>query len=76
MEESMSAFPFRKLIHDKYDTLNVMMFIEFKEVCSFMFAVNKATRTFLQTNSITIRNGYVNDGLIDYEFFGDFGHYD
>ena len=54
MEESVSAFPFRKLIHDKYDTLNIMMFVEFKEVCSFMFAVNKATRTFLETNSITI----------------------
>ncbi len=67
MEESVSVFPFRKLKHDKYNTLNVIMFVEFNEACSFMFAVNKATRTFLETYSSTIRNGYINDGLIEYE---------
>ncbi len=32
-----------------------------------MFALNKDTRSFLETNSITIRNGFINDGLIPYK---------
>jgi hypothetical protein len=32
-----------------------------------MFGVNRAARTFLEEESTTIRNGFVNDGLIDYQ---------
>ena len=32
-----------------------------------MFSVNKETRSFIQTNLIAVRNGYINGGLIEYE---------
>jgi len=66
--ESMSAFPFRKLRYEAYLILDVMMYIEHQEVYNFMFALNKETRKFLQQNFITVRNGFVNEGLIDHEF--------
>jgi hypothetical protein len=48
MVESVSgAFPFPKLRYDKYITLDVLMFVDHPEAYEFMFAVNKATRTFL-----------------------------
>ena len=33
-----------------------------------MFSLTKESRAFLQSNSITIDNGFVNEGLIDYHF--------
>ncbi len=68
MEESVSAFPFKKLIYDKFLTLEVMMFIDHQESYKFMFSVNKPMRIFFQQNIMTIQNGFINDGLIDYEF--------
>ena len=76
MDESVSAFPFHKLRYHKYLTLDVMMHVEFKEACSFMFGCSKATRAFLESNSSTIRNGFINDGLIDYDFSGTFQDFD
>ena len=32
-----------------------------------MFTLNKEARKFLQDNFITVRNGFVNDGLITYQ---------
>jgi hypothetical protein len=68
MEESVRAFPFRKLRYNKFLTLEVMMFIDHPEAYKFMFSVNKAMRIFFQQNIMTIQNGFINDGLIDYEF--------
>ena len=33
-----------------------------------MFGCNQETRAFLQQNYVTVRNGFVNDGLIPYCF--------
>ena len=68
MEESVSDFPFIKLRHHKYLTLEVMMYVEHQQVFEFMFTYNKKARAFLQHNYLTIRNGFVNDGLIPYCF--------
>lgn len=34
-----------------------------------MFGVNKEGRNFIQNNFITIRNGFDNEGLIEFEIF-------
>ena len=74
MEQSVSMFPFPKLEADKYLTLEVLMFLEYDDACKFMLIVNKLARAFLETHSKTIRNGFINDGLIEYQF--SYGFYD
>jgi hypothetical protein len=80
MVESMSYFTFSKLRYEKYLTLDVMMHVEHHQVLQFMFACNKQARTFLQHNYITVRNEFVNNGLIPYCFDGEsdkqFYHYE
>ena len=71
MEESVSDFPISKLRHHKYLTLDVMMYVDHQQVFEFMFACNKKARAFLKHNYLTIRNGFVNDGLIRYCFDDD-----
>ena len=66
--ESTSAFPFRKLRYDIYLTLDVMMHVEQKDAYKFMFALNKEGRKFILDNFITVRNEFVNNGLIDFCF--------
>ena len=66
MVESMSDFPFHYLREDIYLTLEVMMYVERPELLKYMFAVNKASRSYIENNFITIRNGFVNEGLITY----------
>ena len=66
--DSVSNFPFSKLRYYKYLMLNVMMYVEHQQVLQFMFTCNKQARTFLLKNYITVRNGFVNDGLISYCF--------
>jgi hypothetical protein len=68
MEESVSDFPFSKLRHHKYLTLDVMMYVDHQQVFEFMFACNKKARAFLQHSYLTIRNGFINDGLIPYYY--------
>ena len=68
MVELPGCFPFRKLYHDKYLTLDVMMYVEPQDVLKFMFTVNKETRAYLTQNSSTIQNGFINGGLITYDF--------
>ena len=68
MAESVSGFPFFKLRYEKYLILDVMMYVEHQQVLQFMFTCNKQARTFLQQNYITVRNGFVNDGLTSYFF--------
>jgi hypothetical protein len=72
MVESVSAFPLSKLRYDKFLTLDVMMYLEYQEANTFMFAVNKEARLFLQNNFIIIRNGFLNDGLIIYRMENHF----
>jgi hypothetical protein len=64
MAESLSDFPFHKLGNNKYLAIEVMMYIDYQEVCKFMFAVNKETRSFIEQYFIAIRNGFTNEGLI------------
>ena len=80
MEKSVSDFPFSKLRHHKYLTLDVMMYVDHQQVFEFMFTCNKKARGFLQHNYLTIKNGFVNDGLIPYCYDDDsykkFYHYE
>ena len=75
MEESVTAFPFCKLRHYIYLTLEIMMYVEYKQACYFMFHANKGTRAYLENNASTIRNGFINDGLIVYEVEDKFLHF-
>jgi hypothetical protein len=68
MVESLGGFPFRKLINDKYLILDVMMFVDHQQILKFMYTCNKKTRAFLYNNYLTIRNGFINDGLIPFYF--------
>jgi len=67
MVESIINFPFRKMMYDRYLTLEVMKYVEHPEVLKFMFSVNKETRLFLKNNFIIVRNGFVNEGLIIFQ---------
>lgn len=64
--DSMSSFPFRKLLLDKYLTLYVLMNVDYTDALNFMFATNKDVRSFLITNFITLKNEFENNGLIEY----------
>ena len=75
MVESLSEFPFRKLRYDTLLTLDVMMYVDRADVQKFMFTLNKEARKFLQDNFITVRNGFVNDGLITYQIGYGFNDY-
>ena len=76
MEVSLNvAFPFPKLRYYAYVTLEVLMCVEHPKVYEFMFAVNKATRAFLEDNFIAIRNGFTNEGLITHDIYYCFDNY-
>ncbi len=66
MEESQTTFPFQKLRHDIYLTLEVMTYVEHPEVLKQMFEVNRESRSFIENHFIAIRNGFINAGLITY----------
>ena len=66
MVESQSDFPFHYLREDVYLTLEVMKYVESPEVLKYMFALNKASRSYIENYFITIRNEFVNEGLITY----------
>jgi hypothetical protein len=73
MVETATIFPFSKLRYDTYLVLDVMMHVEYQVAYKFMFTVNKEARSFLLNKFISIRNGFINDGLIAYEIKSDFG---
>jgi len=76
MEASLSTLPFQKLRYDKYLILEIMMYVDdYKEAWKFMFILNKASRTFLETNASTIYNGFNNEGLYDYDLNCNFISY-
>jgi hypothetical protein len=64
MEESSHTFPFSKLRHDIYLTLEVMMYVERSLAFEFMQAVNKDGRSFIEKQYLSIKNGFINEGLI------------
>lgn len=68
MVESLSAFPFPKLRHYKLLTLEMLLFIEKQDAINFMFFVNQAGRTFLEQYFKTIINGFINSGLVTFQF--------
>ncbi len=40
-------FPFRKLKHDTFLTLDVLMFVDYLDALIFMFKINKEARKYL-----------------------------
>ena len=64
--ESESAFPFRKLEFQKYLTVDILMYLDLQNAYNFMFTLNKKTRDFLHNDFITVRNSFVNEGLIEH----------
>jgi len=78
--ESPSDMLFHKLKHFTYLMLDVMMYIEFEDAYEFMFNINKKGREFLINNFTTVKNGFINEGLIDINFSNDpdeeFNNYD
>ena len=76
MKESVCGFLFRKLGHEKYLTIEVMMYVEYQKVCNFIFNVNKTSRNFLKVNAKAIKNECINNGLISYKFKCNFQDYE
>ena len=68
MESAGGAFPFRKLRYAKYLTLTVLMHVNHQEAFEFMFTLNREARTYILKNFIIVRNGFTNEGLIEYKF--------
>ena len=66
MEQTVTSFPFRQLRNDIYITLDVMMYVERSQALEFMQCVNKEARSFLCQHYISIKNGFINEGLIQY----------
>ena len=66
--EPFNAFLFPKLKNDKYLILNILMYLDYKDALNFIFFINKDSRTFQLTNFITLKNEFINEGLIDYQF--------
>jgi hypothetical protein len=74
MEEGFQTFPFSKLRHDIYLTLEVMMYVERSQALEFMHAVSKEGRSYLEHQYFSVKNGFINEGLIvhdlDFSFTG------
>ena len=51
------------------------MYVKHLKSLKFMFLVNKETRAFLKNNMMTIRNGFMNEGLIELKFKNDYNFY-
>ena len=76
MEKTVTSFPFHKLRHEKYLTLDVMMYVERSKALEFIFYVNKEARAFLHQHFISIQNGFINEGLIFYDLSCNFNGYE
>lgn len=57
---------FRRLVIDKYLTLEVLKFIKLEDAFKFMSTINKHARTFILTNYDTLKNEFINNGLIEH----------
>ena len=69
VESERGIFPFPKLKYSTFDTVEVLMHVEYEKACKFIFAVNKAARIFLQQNILAIRNGFSNEGLFYHKLY-------
>lgn len=69
--ESAGDFPLRILRDYIYLTLDVMMYVEHENAYEFMFKINKEGRKFIINNFITMKNEFINEGLIDLVFDND-----
>ena len=69
---STNMFPFSKLRHDVFLTLEVLLYVERAHALEFIFGVNKETRAFLLKHFVSVKNGYINEGLIEYNMRCDF----
>ncbi len=67
MEEITHTFPFSKLRHDIYLTVEVMMYVERSQALEFMYAVNKEGRSYIEKEYVSLKNGFINEGLIVYD---------
>ena len=47
------------------------MYVKHKDALEFMFALNKEARNFIHNNFIAVRNGFTNEGLVDFLFIGN-----
>ena len=73
MEQESASFAFRKLREFTYLTLDVLKYVYYEDAYTFMFGLDRGSRSFIQKNFITARNEFYNEGLIDYEF--DLGYF-
>jgi hypothetical protein len=56
--------------------VDVMMFVELSKTHEFLFFLNKESRNFLKQHITTIKNGFINNGLINYAMSFDFNGYE
>jgi hypothetical protein len=76
MEETLTTFLFRQLRYDIFLTLDTMMYVERSKALEFMFGVNKEGRSFLCQHYISIKNGFINEGLIEYGLGCNYNDYE
>lgn len=60
MVDSYINFPFRQLKVRKYLTLEIMMYVDYPEVLTYMCALNRETRSYIEKNFNTFRKGFIN----------------
>jgi hypothetical protein len=70
------TFPFRQLRNYIYLTLDIIMYVERSQVLEFMFGINKEARSFLCQHYISVKNGFINEGLIEYDLICNFNDYE
>ncbi len=76
MEEITNTFPFKKLKYETFLTLDVMINAERSQAFEFMFCLNKEARAFLFQHYSSIKNGFINEGLIIYNLEDVFNRYE
>ncbi len=76
MEQTVMTFPFRQLRNYIYLTLDIIMYVERSQVLEFMFGINKEARSFLCQHYISVKNGFINEGLIEYDLICNFNDYE
>lgn len=74
--ESESALIFTKLAHNLYLEIDVLTYVEYEDTLKFLYGLNKEARKSSQRNFSSVRNGFVNDGLIEHYFINFvWGHF-
>ncbi len=52
------------------------MYVQRSKSLEFMFGVNKEARNFLYQNYFSIKNGFINEGLIEYNLDCNYNDYE